>query len=132
MRTDDVDEASLELDARRRDAESSELLLVLPLCAGVFGTSFLSRSSSLFIKSLNKSITSEDKSRLPDAKHDVFIGNEAIFAILGALPPVARHLRVQSENVALFEAQLASRTGLEVELGSCFERFCFCEQIVLN
>lgn len=70
--------------------------------------------------------------QLPDAEHDVLVRYEAVSTVFGALPPIARHLSVQREEVALFEAELAGGTSLEVELSRRLERFSFCKSSFTN
>ena len=61
----------------------------------------------------------------PDAQHNVLVWNKTIAAIFTALPPIARHLSVQRQQVALLEAELALRPGRKVELGHRFQRLRF-------
>ena len=63
---------------------------------------------------------------IPDAEHDVLVGNEAVATVFSAFPPVARHLSVQCHDVGLFEAELALRTRREIKLCDPFQRLRFC------
>lgn len=63
-----------------------------------------------------------------DAQHDVLVRNEAVAPVFASLPPVARHLGVQRQVVALLETQLALRSRRKIKLGHRLQRFRFCRQ----